>query len=405
MHRSAPLSPSIPRAFVAAILFSLAPSLSSAQTGVVKTPLAVMSTPTGKAVGSVRPGVELRVLETRGAYARVSVGGYVERSRLTSQKSSATTRVGNRSVVVRSKGNASAKSVASLDAGTAVDIETSSAPKGWVRVARIGWVLRSALDRPAATASTKPAAAKRTVASTKPVVTPSRKSSAGEVAAASAPTPIVSKPSAAKRPLRASVIAGSSSTAPSVGSTLAPVEAVEASPAAKRASSDSMLVPTANVALRAAPDARALATLAPGTNLVPLARERGWVRVRLEGWVPEKDVAPADTMVRTGVSAADLRSDPQGSRGKVVRWSVQILATQKADALRRDLNADETYLLARGPFEENALLYLVVPPSLMSTVKSIPELSQAMITARVRIGRSELVGVPILDILTITPKK
>jgi hypothetical protein len=185
----------------------------------------------------------------------------------------------------------------------------------------------------------------------------------------------------------------------------APAAAVEASPAATRVASDSVLVPTANVALRTAPDARALATVAPGANLVPLARERGWVRVRLEGWVPEKDVAPADTAIRTGVSAADLRSDPQGSKGNVVRWSVQILATQKADALRKDLNADETYLLARGPYEENALLYLVVPPSLMSAVKSIPELSQAMITARVRTGRSELVGVPILDILTITPKK
>jgi hypothetical protein len=166
-----------------------------------------------------------------------------------------------------------------------------------------------------------------------------------------------------------------------------------------------MLSPTGNVALRSAPDARALATLAPGATLMPLARDRGWVRVRLEGWVPEKDVAPADTMVRTGVSAADLRSDPQGSRGKVVRWSVQILATQKADALRRDLNADETYLLARGPNEENAMLYLVVPPSLLSATRAIPELSQAMITARVRTGRSELVGVPILDILTITPQK
>jgi hypothetical protein len=89
----------------------------------------------------------------------------------------------------------------------------------------------------------------------------------------------------------------------------------------------------------------------------------------------------------------------------VVRWSVQILATQKADALRRDLNADETYLLARGPYEENAMLYLVVPPSLLSATRAIPELSQAMITARVRTGRSELVGVPILDILTITPQK
>jgi hypothetical protein len=46
-----------------------------------------------------------------------------------------------------------------------------------------------------------------------------------------------------------------------------------------------------------------------------------------------------------------------------------------------------------------------VPPSLMATTKSIPELSQAMITARVRTGRSTLVGVPILDLVTITSNK
>lgn len=169
--------------------------------------------------------------------------------------------------------------------------------------------------------------------------------------------------------------------------------------------SDSALVPTANIPLRAAPDARPVATLAQGTTLVPLARERGWVKVRVEGWVPERDLAPADTTVLSSVSAADLRADPQGSRGKVVRWSVQVLAKQKADALRRDLSPDETYLLARGPLDESALLYLVVPPSLLSTTNAIPELSQAMITARVRTGKSDLVGVPILDLLSIAVRK
>jgi hypothetical protein len=169
--------------------------------------------------------------------------------------------------------------------------------------------------------------------------------------------------------------------------------------------SDSTLVPTSNIALRAAPDARPLATVAQGTTLVPLARERGWVRVRLEGWVQERDLVPADTAVRTGTSAADLRADPQGSRGKVVRWNVQVLAKQKADVLRRDLAPDEVYLLARGPNEENALLYLVVPASLMSSANAMPELTQAMVTARVRTGKSELVGVPILDLLSITPRK
>ena len=119
----------------------------------------------------------------------------------------------------------------------------------------------------------------------------------------------------------------------------------------------------------------------------------------------ESEVTLADSTIRSGISAADLRADPKGSRGKIVRWNVQVLASQKADALRRDLNPDETYLLARGPNEENALLYLVVPPALLPIAKAIPELTQATITATVRTGRSDLVGVPILDLMTLVPKK
>jgi hypothetical protein len=214
------------------------------------------------------------------------------------------------------------------------------------------------------------------------------------VAASPAKAPKPAPPATSKREVApARSAAASTSTAPITRS------------AAAAPLSDSTLVPTSNIALRAAPDARPLATIAQGTTLIPLARDRGWVRVRLEGWVQERDVAPADTSVRNGVSAADLRADPFGSRGKVVRWSVQVLAKQKADVLRRDLAPDETYLLARGPYEENALLYLVVPPSLIAAAKSMPELTQAMITARVRTGKSDLVGVPILDLLTITPHK
>lgn len=353
----------------------------------VKTPSAVLATPNGRAIGSVHPGTELRVIETRGAYAKVSVGGYVERTRLSAQRGSASPRVGNRSAIVRARGAATGKSIASLDAGTIVSLGTGSAPKGWVRVSREAWVLKSALESPAVVAS-RTAPAKRPA---KPVPS-ARRSSAGEVATAGSRTAAARRPepkptaTAPPKPAPAPAVSSSSSTA------VMPL-------------TDSTLSPTTNVALRTAPDARALATVAPGAVLTPLARDRGWVRVRLEGWVPERDVILADSSVRGGVSAADLRADPQGSRGKVVRWSVQVLATQKADALRRDLNPDETYLLARGPNEENALLYLVVPPALLPIAKSIPELSQATVTARVRIGRSELVGVPILDLLTLVPKK
>ena len=366
---------------ISVIVLSLAVALPGrAQSRVVTTPAAVLSSPSGKAVGSIHPGTTVRVIDTRGAYAKVTIDGFVERARLSAQRGSASPRVGNRAAVVRARGATTAKSVASLDAGTTVAVASGNAPTGWAKVSRDGWILKSSLDRASSETARSSSSGGRTTASAKSSGA-ARKASGGEVAASARP-PQASTPSGP-------VHAGATSTAP-----------VARGPVA-----DSALTPTGNIALRAAPDAKALATVVQGATLTPLARDRGWVRVRLEGWVPERDVAPADTSIRTGVSAADLRADPVGNRGKLVRWSVQILARQKADVLRKDLAPDETYLLARGPYEENALLYLVVPPSLLVMTKSIPELSQAMITARVRTGRSDLVGVPILDLLTITPRK
>jgi uncharacterized protein YgiM (DUF1202 family) len=371
---------------ISVILLSLGLALPvRAQSRVVATPAAVLSSPSGKAIGSVHPGTSLRVLEARGAYVKVTIDGFIERSRLSAQRGSSSSRVGNRPAVVRLRGATTAKSVGSLDAGTTVAVVSGNAPSGWAKVSRDGWILKSSLDKPSAETARASNSEKRT-ASTKSSAT-ARKASGGEVAAV---TRAPQGPSAvpARGASAGSVHVGATSTA-----------------AASAAVTDSTLTPTGNIALRAAPDAKALATVVQGATLTPLARDRGWVRVRLEGWVPERDVAPADTSIRTGVSAADLRADPVGTRGKLVRWSVQILARQKADVLRKDLAPDETYLLARGPYEENALLYLVVPPSLLVMTKAIPELSQAMITARVRNGRSDLVGVPILDLLTITPRK
>jgi uncharacterized protein YgiM (DUF1202 family) len=366
---------------ISVIVLSLAVALPGrAQSRVVTTPAAVLSSPSGKTVGSIHPGTTVRVIDTRGAYAKVTIDGFVERARLSAQRGNASPRVGNRAAVVRARGATTAKSVASLDAGTTVAVASGNAPTGWAKVSRDGWILKSSLDRASSETARSSNSGGRTTASAKSSGA-ARKASGGEVAASARP-PQGSTPSGP-------VHAGATSTAP-----------VARGPVA-----DSALTPTGNIALRAAPDAKALATVVQGATLTPLARDRGWVRVRLEGWVPERDVAPADSSIRTGVSAADLRADPVGNRGKLVRWSVQILARQKADVLRKDLAPDETYLLARGPYEENALLYLVVPPSLLVMTKSIPELSQAMITARVRTGRSDLVGVPILDLLTITPRK
>lgn len=161
------------------------------------------------------------------------------------------------------------------------------------------------------------------------------------------------------------------------------------------------LSPVAATMLHTAPDGRALATLQPGASLAPLARDRGWVRVRVEGWVREKDLAPVDAALGTPVSAADLRAAGDSARGRTIRWAVQVLALQTSDPLRRDMQPDETYLIARGPEQENALMYLVVPAALMETVRDLPPLTEVIVTGTVRTGRSNPAGLPIIDLASL----
>jgi len=163
-----------------------------------------------------------------------------------------------------------------------------------------------------------------------------------------------------------------------------------------------LYTPAAAAQLLSAPDGRALATIQSEAPLTVLTRERGWVRVRLEGWVREEELVPADTLLRMSPSAADIRADPDGMRGRLVRWNVEFISLQRADPLRRDMTADEWYILARGPAGENAIVYLVVPAALRSQVEALSPLSRISVTARVRVGRSQPVGVPILDLESLS---
>ncbi len=153
--------------------------------------------------------------------------------------------------------------------------------------------------------------------------------------------------------------------------------------------------------LRTSPGGDVLATVPGGVPITTLAREGGWVRVRLEGWIPDSATEAAGTRSAGTLSAADLRADPEGTRGRLVRWSVETLAFQTADELRRGLEPGERYLLARGPGDERAVLYLAVPDSLVSQAQALRPLTEISITARVRNGRSLPSGVPILELLDI----
>lgn len=145
----------------------------------------------------------------------------------------------------------------------------------------------------------------------------------------------------------------------------------------------------------------AVGQLAKGATVDVIGRDREWVRVRLEGWVRESDLTVADSTLRP-LSAADVRSDPTGSQGKLVQWEVEAISLQTADALRTGMQPGEQYLLALGPGAEKTLVYLAVPESLLPTARTLRPLAPIIVTARVRNGRSEPAGVPTLDLQSIS---
>jgi hypothetical protein len=81
---------------------------------------------------------------------------------------------------------------------------------------------------------------------------------------------------------------------------------------------------------------------------------------------------------------------------------VDAVALQTADALRTGLQPGEQYLLALGPGTEKTLVYIVVPATLIQTARSLPPMAPITVVARIRNGRSEPAGVPVLDLQSFT---
>ena len=209
---------------------------------------------------------------------------------------------------------------------------------------------------------------------------------------------------------------------------LSPVSEVAARRAAGGSPADSALTPSAPAApgadslLRApadstnqqpvrqttvyrAPEGPAAGTFAPETPLRVLSRTGEWARVQLEGWVRTDDLREAPPGVLIGVSAAELRADPERYQGQTLRWTLQFIATQRADDLRPDLPPGSTYLLARGPLPEHGFVYVVVPEAQRAAIETLTPLAEIRVTARVRVARSRFLGNPVVDLLSLEARE
>ena len=306
----------------------------------------------GRVLANLRQGAPVQMLGAKSGWTQVAIEGWLHVSVLGPKRDSFPVSVKSpNGALMRATSDRTAAVVAVLADG--MGIELVQRTDQWARVRRTGWVLSKFVRAgapPAAVASAAPA----------PGV---------------APRPA---PTAAAAPLSATPL---------------PPDSLPGDVAVSR-----------RTTILTAPSGVPMGTLDSATRLVTGASERGWVRVTLEGWVRQADLIPVDSAAVTAISAADLRAEPDRYVGRTVRWVVQVIALQTADPLRKGLSPDEPYLLARGPGSESSLLYLALPPSLMDLAKGLKPLSSVIVLAKVRVGKSEPAGVPILDLQRIVQR-
>jgi len=159
--------------------------------------------------------------------------------------------------------------------------------------------------------------------------------------------------------------------------------------------------PARRTVLYRAPEGPQAGMIAASTPMRVLSRSGVWTRVQFEGWVKTADLETAPPGVLVGVSAAELRTDPERYVGQTLRWTLQFIAVEQADELRPEIPAGGTYLLARGPLPERGFAYVVIPDAKRALVAALTPLTVIQVTARVRAGRSRYLGNPVVDLLSL----
>ena len=264
--------------------------------------------------------------------------------------------------------------IAKLPEGFLLNRVVEGSSGRWVHVTRSGWVERSDVEPVAQVVGSRTAAPDSDSAAVEPPPT------------TSAPAPL-SRPGGSTGTGTSGRSAGVGQPDTSAGAT-APVDPARVESARR-------------TVLYRAPEGQPAGTLAPSAPLRVLGKSGEWTRVELEGWVKSADLQIAPPGVLVGVTAAELRTDPQRYAGQVLRWTLQYISTQKADELRPEMPAGATYLLARGPLPERGFVYLVVPDAKRPQLETITPLATVQVTARVRVGRTRFLGNPVLDVISL----
>ena len=150
-----------------------------------------------------------------------------------------------------------------------------------------------------------------------------------------------------------------------------------------------------------APGAGQIGTMQPGTPARVLSRNGEWLRVQAEVWIRESDVKVAGGTSLLGVSAAEVRANPERYVGQTVDWRVQFVSTAVADELRPEMPPGQPYVLVRGPLPEPGFVYMMVRPEELARIRALPALTEMTVRVAIRAARTRFLATPVVELRTL----
>lgn len=339
-----------------AVFLLFASSLNAQQVREISTATRLLKEPEGIALASLPAGTSVESRRTRGDWHEVAIEGWIF-----NRSTEKTRREGYDMVVTAPSGEnirsaPNGEIVGRVRNGTLLHKEEVRG--AWTRVRRTGWVPREAIRSTPPKAAPPPATQPDSPASVEPDL------------------------------------------AEPVESGALPAQA--AAPAApERVSPDTERGQVAReTALFAAPEGGQYGTLQTGAPARVMGRSRDWVRVQVEGWVRQTDLAPGSDSSLGAVTAAEVRADPPRYIGRSVDWRLELIAVQTADELRTEMPRGQTYLLTRGPLPEPGFVYVMVTESQANEFRALQALQELTLRVTIKAPRTRFLATPVVELVS-----
>jgi hypothetical protein len=339
----------------------------------------------GVVLGSLTDAASVRTGKAQNGWVEVTVAGWIIRSSVSSTTQDGFDVSVNQADGENLRAEPNGTVIAQLKRGTL--LQKVGARGGWLHVKRTGWVRRRSLDAPIETGALAerqaPAAPRQSARAQAPA--PARSSVPVRPSAPQQSPPAQSAPSQSPSSPASSQLA-SARAAPSPGGPAGADQRVEIARSAS---------------LAEVPDGNRLGTIEPGTDAWVIGRAGDWVRVQVEGWMRQTDIKPSAQGALMGVSAAEVRADPQRFVGQTVEWRVQFIAIQQADELRPELPAGQPFLLTRGPLPEPGFVYVILPRDQTPRFQTLPPLQELVLRVAIRAPRSKYLATPVVELVGV----